>query len=34
MNVSISKKSTIINIIYEYFSVYFALALPKNLNGQ
>ena len=31
---SISKKSASTNIIYEYFSVYFALPLPQNSNGQ
>ena len=28
------KKCAIIDILYEYFSVYFALPLPKNSNDQ
>ena len=34
MNVSISNESAIIDIIYDYFGVCFALPLPKNSNDQ
>ena len=34
MNVSISNKSVIVDIIYEYFNAYFALPLPKDSNDQ